>query len=81
LAQLYPIRYTDQGAKIPFPGMLLYAPGMPAVILTNICTPLGQVNGAAGDAVGVVVDPAGMFGFPRAWTDDLAIKNQPSSMR
>jgi hypothetical protein len=32
---------------------------MPAVVLTNICTPLGLVNGAAGIAVGIVIDPAG----------------------
>jgi hypothetical protein len=49
----------EQGTKIPFPGLFLYTPAMPAVVLTNICTPLGLVNGAAGTAVGVVVDPTG----------------------
>jgi len=33
---------------------------MPAIILTNICTALGQVNGAHGIALGVIVDPTGM---------------------
>lgn len=53
------LQQPDQGATIPFPGLFLYTTGMPAVILTNICTALGQVNGAAGTAVGVVVDPSG----------------------
>jgi hypothetical protein len=53
------LRQPDQGTGIPFPGMFLYTPNMPAVLLTNICTRLGQVNGAAGSAVGIVVDPAG----------------------
>ena len=33
---------------------------MPAILLSNICTALGQVNGARGIAVGIVVDPTGM---------------------
>jgi hypothetical protein len=49
----------DQGTKISFPGLFLYTPTMPAVILTNICTPLGLVNGAPGSVGGVVIDPAG----------------------
>lgn len=48
----------EQGTKIPFPGLLLYTPSMPAMILTNICTPAGLVNGATGKAVGIVVDVA-----------------------
>jgi hypothetical protein len=58
------LQQPDQGTKIPFPGLFLYTPNMPAVILTNVCTLLGQVNGAAGTAVGVVVDPTGKFVFP-----------------
>ncbi|KAJ5654961.1 hypothetical protein N7490_001964 [Penicillium lividum] len=49
----------DHSAQIPFPGLLLYTRDMPTVMLTNACTPLGQVNGATGTAVGVVLDPAG----------------------
>jgi hypothetical protein len=37
---------------------------MPAVILTNIYTLLGQVNGAAGMVVGIMVDPMGKCLFP-----------------
>lgn len=48
----------EQGTKIPFPGLLLYTPSMPAMILTNICTPAGLVNGATGKAIGIVVDVA-----------------------
>lgn len=55
------LQQPDQGATIPFPGLFLYTAGMPAVILTNICTALGQVNGAAGTAVGVVVDQSGEY--------------------
>jgi hypothetical protein len=53
------LQQPDQGTKIPFPGLFLYTRNMPAAILTNICTLLGLVNGAAGTAVGIVVDPAG----------------------
>jgi hypothetical protein len=49
----------EQGAKIPFPGLILYTLSMPTMVLTNICTPAGLVNGATGEAVGVVVDPEG----------------------
>jgi hypothetical protein len=53
------LQQPDQGTKIPFPGLFLYTPNMPAVVLTNTCTLLGLVNGAAGTAVGVVIDPTG----------------------
>ncbi|KAJ5111789.1 hypothetical protein NUU61_001419 [Penicillium alfredii] len=53
------LQQPDQGTMVPFPGIFLYTPNMPSVILTNICTRLGQVNGATGIAVGIVVDPAG----------------------
>jgi hypothetical protein len=36
---------------------------MPAVILTNICSSLGQVNGSRGNTAGVVIDPTGMFSY------------------
>jgi hypothetical protein len=57
------LQQPDQGTKIPFPGLFLYTRNMPAVILTNICTPLGLVNGASGVAIGIVVDPTGAFIF------------------
>jgi len=53
----------DRSAQIPFPGLLFYTRDMPTVMLTNACTPLGQVNGATGTAVGVVLDPAGKSQF------------------
>ncbi|KAJ6125807.1 hypothetical protein N7471_010300 [Penicillium samsonianum] len=53
----------DHSAQVPFPGLLLYTRDMPTVMLTNACTPLGQVNGATGTAVGVVLDPTGKFLF------------------
>lgn len=49
----------EQGAKIPFPGLILYTLSMPTMVLTNVCTSVGLVNGATGQAVGVVVDPEG----------------------
>jgi hypothetical protein len=58
------LQQPDQGTKIPFPGLFLYTPGMPAVILSNTCTLLGQVNGAMGTVVGIVIDPTGEFMFP-----------------
>lgn len=58
------LQLPDQGTKIPFPGLFLYTPNMPAVIFTNACTLIGQVNGAAGTAIGVGVDPTGKFASP-----------------
>jgi hypothetical protein len=58
---------ADQGTSIPFPGLFLYTAGMPAILLTNICTALGQVNGARGIASGIVVDPTGSL----ATADDM----------
>jgi hypothetical protein len=34
---------------------------MPSMILSNICTPLGFVNGTQGKAIGVVPDPNNMY--------------------
>ena len=55
------LRQADQGTKIPFQGLFLYTPGMPVVILANIYTPLGYINGTRGIASGIVVDPLGTF--------------------
>ncbi|KAJ5343447.1 uncharacterized protein N7506_003271 [Penicillium brevicompactum] len=57
----------DHSAQIPFPGLLTYTRDMPTVMITNACTPLGQVNGAKGTAVGVALDPAGKspVGIPK----------------
>lgn len=49
----------EQGSKVPFPGLILYTLSMPTMVLTNTCTPAGLVNGAIGEAVGIVVDPTG----------------------
>jgi hypothetical protein len=54
------LEQPDQGTKIPFPGLFLYTTNMPAVMLSNVCTLLGLVNGAPGTAVGVVIDPESM---------------------
>ena len=47
--------------------LLTYTRDMPTVMLTNACTPLGQVNGAMGTAVGIVLNPAGKspVGIPK----------------
>jgi hypothetical protein len=61
------LQQPDQGTKIPFPGLFLYTQDMPTVILSNICTPLGQVNGGRGIAIGVVIDPTGNYiSLPRS---------------
>jgi hypothetical protein len=57
------LQLPDQGSKIPFPGLFLYTANMPVVMLSNVCTLLGLVNGAAGTAVGIVIDPESMS-FP-----------------
>jgi len=53
------LQHADDGAKAPFPGLFFYTPGMPAAMLANICTLMGQVNGARGTVSGIVVDPTG----------------------
>jgi hypothetical protein len=53
------LQQSDQGTKIPFPGLLLYTLYILAILLTNICTALGQVNGTRGIASGIIVDPTG----------------------
>ena len=53
------LQQPDQGTKVPFPGLFLYTRDMPALILTNICSRIGQVKGAIGTIVGVVLDPKG----------------------
>jgi hypothetical protein len=55
------LQQSDQGTKIPFPGLFLYTLHIPAILLTNICTALGQVNSARGTASGIVVDLTGML--------------------
>ena len=53
------LQQTDQGTKFPSPGLFLYTRDMPAIILSNISTALGHVNGARGIATGILVDPTG----------------------
>jgi len=55
------LQQPDEGAKVPFPGLFFYTPGIPTTILANISTPIGQVNGARGTASGISVDPTGMY--------------------
>ena len=52
-------RQQDKGVNIPSQGLFLYTPGMPCMILANMCSTLGLVNGARGSAVEVVLDPNG----------------------
>lgn len=44
-------------SEVKAPGLFLYTPNMPAMVLSNLCTRLGIVNGARGRAVEVVPDP------------------------
>jgi hypothetical protein len=57
------LQLQDNGSRIPFAGLFLYTRNMPAMMLTNACTLLGQVNGATGTAVGIAVDPSGNSSF------------------
>jgi hypothetical protein len=54
----------EQGTTVPSPGLFLYTLGMPIMLLTNVNTPAGLVNGATGAAVGVVVNPVGKLILP-----------------
>jgi hypothetical protein len=53
------LQQSDKGTRIPCPGLFLYTPDMPAILLTNICILLGQVNDARRVVSGIVVDPTG----------------------
>jgi len=55
------LQLQDDGSRIPSAGLFFYTPNMPAMMLTNACTLLGQVNGATGSAVGITVDPTADF--------------------
>jgi hypothetical protein len=43
----------DDVTKCPCPGLFMYTPGMPVMILANVCTLMGQVNGTMGIATKV----------------------------
>ena len=47
----------DEGVNISFPGLFLYTRGMPCMILANVNSPWGLVNGARGTAAGVILEP------------------------
>ena len=53
------LQQSDEGTRISFQGLFLYTPDMPAILLTNICTVLGQVNDARRIATAIIVDPTG----------------------
>ena len=57
------LELQDDGSEIPFLGLLFYTQNMPVVMLSNACTPLGQVNRATRIAVGIVIDPTGKYTF------------------
>jgi hypothetical protein len=52
-------RQQDEGVAVPAPGLLMYTRGMPCMILANINSALGLVNGSRGTATGLELDPNG----------------------
>jgi hypothetical protein len=49
----------DEGVNIPSQGLSLYTPGMPCMILANVNSSVGLVNGCRGIATGVILEPDG----------------------
>jgi Helitron helicase-like domain at N-terminus/PIF1-like helicase len=49
----------DEGVSSPSQGLFLYTAGMPCMVLANINSKLGLVNGSRGIATGVVIEPNG----------------------
>lgn len=47
----------DEGVKIPFPGLFLYTPGMPCMVLANVSSRWSLVNGSRGIAAGIIMEP------------------------
>ena len=62
------LQQMDDGTKVPFQELFSYTPGMPTIILANICTLLGQVNGTRGTPSGIVVDPTGTYFYGRSFS-------------
>lgn len=58
---VFQIQDGEHGATGP--GLLYYCQGMPVSVLSNLCTPLGIVNGARATAYGVVTHPDGKSNF------------------
>jgi hypothetical protein len=46
------------------PGLFFYTAGMPIMVLYNVCTPLGMVNGAKGIAAGIIPHSESKFTDP-----------------
>lgn len=53
----------QDGDTITRLGLLYYTEGMPTTMLNNVCIPLGLVNRARSQAVGIVSDNNSMFNF------------------
>jgi PIF1-like helicase len=53
--------HPDDGTKCPFPGLFVYTEGMPIMLLANLSTKMGQVNGSIGTAVGIGIDSTATF--------------------
>jgi hypothetical protein len=51
----------DEGVNVPAPALLLYTPGMPCMVLSNINSALGLVNGTRGTASWVIPEPEYLF--------------------
>jgi len=49
-------KQQDEGVNIPSQGLFVYTPEMPCMILANINSPLGLVNGCRGIATGVLLE-------------------------
>ena len=69
------LQQMDQGSAIPSSGLFLYTQEMPVMVLANICTLLGHVNGTHGIASGIVVNPTGKCFHPSSFCLSLILKN------
>lgn len=61
-------RQQDEGVAIPSPGLFMYTPGMPCMILANMNSALGLVNGSRGIASGIILEPNSKSKFPATET-------------
>ncbi len=51
----------DGGGAVIGSGLLYYIKGMPTAVLSNVCTPIGLVNGVRYISISIVPDDDGMF--------------------
>jgi hypothetical protein len=62
----------DEGVSIPSQGLLLYTAEMPCMVLANMNSVLGLVNGSRGTAARIIVDADGKLDLSQKTSEFFA---------